>query len=235
MVTERREEIPLPKLFEAILPYQASVYVTVLNIIQCIAFGFLVIEVKDIVNKNEFGLISILRGVNTFVIILFVWYRYVAEFQYLWPMSFMDTIIPFLIGVVECMIIFSVNPNSVSMKYFVGYIMFLQFIAIWAYYYASKKRGREFTKRLYEAFYRHPQFAFHLVNFLKKYDRNHARNMSIALVFSSIFFIIAFFWPNAIWETIFSCTCIVTLLNRAFRHSFDAYVKKDSHLGPYFS
>ena len=98
MVTERREEIPLPKLFEAILPYQASVYVTVLNIIQCIAFGFLVIEVKDIVNKNEFGLISILRGVNTFVIILFVWYRYVAEFQYLWPMSFMDTIIPFLIG-----------------------------------------------------------------------------------------------------------------------------------------
>ncbi len=235
MITEKREEIPLPKLFEAILPYQASVYVTVLNIIQCIALAFLINEARDIIHKNELSLVFILRGANAFVIILFVWHRYIGEFQYLWPMSFIDTVIPFLIGATECVIVFSVNPNGVSMKYFVMYIMSLQCLAIWAYYYASRKRGKEFTQRLYEAFYGNPQFASYLVNFLKGYDRNHAKNMAIAFVFSSIFFGIALFWSNEIWETIFSSACIVTLLNRAFRHSFDASVKKNSHLAPYFS
>lgn len=235
MVTERREEIHLPKLFEAILPYQASVYVTALNIIQCIAFGLLIIEVRNIVHKNELSLISILRGANVLTIVLFVWHRYVSEFQYLWPMSFMDTVIPFLIGVAECIIVFSVNPNAVSMRYFVGYVILLQLLALWAYYYAYTKRGHKFTQRLYEAFYQRPQFASHLINFLKKYDRNHAKNMGMAFVFSLVFLIIAVVWPNEIFEVIFSCTCIAILLYRGFYHSFDAYVKQDNHLRPYFS
>ena len=87
MSTGTREKIPLPKLLDPITPYQASIYVTVLNIIQCIALAFLINEAKEIIEKREISLIFITRSAVALTIILVVWHRYVAESQYLWPMS----------------------------------------------------------------------------------------------------------------------------------------------------
>ena len=118
MVEERREEIPLTKILEAILPYQASIYVTVLNIIQCIALAFWINETRDIMIKNELSLVWALRSAVALVTIFIVWHRYVNEIQYLWRISWNDTLAPFFIGITECIIVFSTNPKTISFKKF---------------------------------------------------------------------------------------------------------------------
>ncbi len=106
MIDEKREEIPLTKLLEAVLPYQTGVYVTVLNIIQCIALAFWINEARDYITKEEFSLAWALRSAVALTMILVVWHRYINEIQYLWPISWNDTLAPFLIGVIECVIVF---------------------------------------------------------------------------------------------------------------------------------
>ncbi|MEK7665145.1 MAG: hypothetical protein AAB361_03315, partial [Patescibacteria group bacterium] len=62
MPTEAREKISLPKLLDPITPYQAGIYVTVLNIIQCIALAFLINEAKEVIIKKEVSLVFIMRS-----------------------------------------------------------------------------------------------------------------------------------------------------------------------------
>ena len=83
MVEEKIEKIPLPMLLEAILPYYAGIYVTVLNIIQCIALAFLINEAREIVAKGELSFLWILRSMVALTVILVIWHRYVCESQYL--------------------------------------------------------------------------------------------------------------------------------------------------------
>lgn len=233
MSTERK--IPLTKLSEAILPYQASVYVTVLNIIQCIAFGFLVIEGKSMADKDELNFVSSLRMAVAFTTILFIWHRYTADFQYLWPRSFADTMIPFSMGGSECVVVFMIDPKTASMGYFVASIMFVQMWAILAYFNAYLKRDKKFMHKLYEDFYQEPMFTSHLIEFLKKYDRDHAIRMAIAFLVSLMFYFVAEFWPSDMVETTFALVCVGTLYYRAFFHSFEICISKDSNLKSYFS
>lgn len=205
-----------------------------LNIIQCIAFGFLVIEVRDIFNKDAFSFPTALRGINSLVIILFIWHRYTTEFQYLWPMSFLDTVIPFAIGISECFVVFCINSREISLRHFILGIMLVQGTGMVAYSYAGLKRNKPFTQDLYEDFYDDPRFVSCLINFLKKYDEDHEARMRMALGFSLAFFVIAVAFPNAFVDVVFSLVCIALLAYRAFFHSFDECVKRDKDLGPYF-
>lgn len=232
MSPERK--IPLTKLSEAILPYQASVYVTVLNIIQCIAFGFLVIEGKDMASKDELNFVSSLRMAVVFTTILFIWHRYTTEFQYLWPRSFADTAIPFFMGAYECAVVFMVNPKTAPMSHFVISIIFVQMLAIFAYLNANMKRYKKFMRDLYEDFYQEPIFTSHLIEFLKRYNRDHAARMTIAFLVSLVFYFAAERWPSDIVETLFAVVCVGTLCYRAFFGSFETYVNKDPNLKPYF-
>lgn len=232
MSAERK--ISLTKLSEAILPYQASVYVTMLNIIQCIAFGFLIIEGKSMADKDELNFASSLRMAVVFTTILFIWHRYTVDFQYLWPRSFADTIIPFSMGVAECIAVFAVNSKVIFLHDFVGSIMFVQGWAILAYLNAYSKRDKKFMHRLYEDFYQELIFVSYLIDFLKRYNRDHATRMTTAFLGSLIFFVVATLWPSDVVEAIFAAMCMSTLLYRGFFHSFEISIKKDHNLNPYF-
>ncbi len=240
MATESKNKIPAPKLFEAVLSYYAGVYVTVLNIIQCIAFGFLVIGVKDMISERDMTPVTVIatafRVVATFTMILFVWHRYTTELQYLWPMSFWDTIIPFLIGGAECWVVFSVNAKAIFLSQFIGAIMMVQIFAVAAYLYTRLKRQKQFAQKLYEDFYNNTQFVSHLIAFLKKYDTDHAIRMAVAFVGSSTFLFAAIWWTDSIvMEIAFATVCIATLLFRGFHYSFDKELKRDVNLHSYFS
>ena len=235
MVAEQREEIPLTKLLEAILPYQSSIYVTVLNIIQCIALAFLINESKDIIIRDELSLAWALRSAVALAIILVIWHRYISESQYLWPMSWLDTLIPFSIGITECVIIFSTNTKTISLYGFVWSITILQILVTFAYGYAYSKRKMKVTEKLYQSVYvNRPQFVSNLLNFLRNYDRGNTRRIGFFLEISCVFIILIKFLPNNVYAILFPITYLIIMLQGEVFHGFYKSLKKDMLVGPYF-
>ena len=236
MAGETREEIPLTKLFETVLPYQANVYVTVLNIIQCIALAFWINEARDIIAKEELSLAWVLRSSVVLTIILVVWHRYVSELQYIWPITWIDTFAPFLIGIIECVIIFSINPKTMSLGGFTMSIIVLQFFVIVAYRNAYYKRKMKFTEKLYQSFYSdYPQFSFHLMNFLKGYDLWHYRVFTVFFGIYCVFLMIIILFSNDWNEIIFPIIFLGLLVQGEVFNNFQKALRKDKFVGPYFS
>lgn len=229
-----KEKIPLPKLMEAVLPYQAGIYVTVLNIIQCIALAFLINEVRGLAIRNEWGLYSMLRSALALVIILVVWYRYVAESQYLWPMSWLDTLIPFFIGITESAIVFCIDAEKVPLQIFIGSILFLQLLTMLAYGYAYLKRSLKITERLYEEFYKgFPKFAGYIVIFLKIYSWHSMKMMGYFLAQTAVFLVLVLVFPLEMFEMFFSMLCILTIVLGESLRGFHQFLWTDPVLGPY--
>lgn len=154
MVTERREGIPLTTLLASVLPDQSNVYITIISIIQCIALGFWVNEAKDIflLQEREFDWLLALRLYVALIIIFVVWHRYVGQIQYLWPISWYDTMTPFLMGIIECMIVFASNTRKLSLGDFIMSIVMFQVMSILAYIDAYLERKINITIRLYQDF-----------------------------------------------------------------------------------
>src|SRR3989338_562887 len=236
MTTERKEEIPQTKLLEAVLHYQTTVYVTVFNIIQCIALAFLINEVRDVLTKEEISFAWFLRSAVAFAIVLIVWHRYVSEFQYLWPISWADTLGPFLIGIIECVIIFSITPKVISLDWFISGMASFQFLVAIGYGHAYLRRIMAITEKLYQNFYSdYPQFASHLVSFLKDYDWWHFKVFIVALSTSVVLLGIVILFPGDWNEPIVSIFYLVGIIQGEVRNNFQKALRKDKLIGPYFS
>lgn len=235
MPTGAREEIPLPKLLDPITPYQASVYVTVLNIIQCIALAFLINEAKETIIKREVSLIFMARSIVALTIILVVWHRYVCESQYLWPMSWWDTLIPFSIGLTECVIVFLTN-DKVPLISFMATISITQGLAALAYKHAHHKRGIDITIDLYEDSYPGCRnFVSHLLGFLSDYDKKNEIRFAWLFILSLIFLIITLIRPFFLYELIFPAFYVVELIRGEIFGSFHRALSKDYYLRDYFT
>lgn len=235
MVTEKREQVPLPKLFEAVLPYQSTIYVTVLNIIQCIALGFWINEAKEIITKEAFTLAWASRSLVALGVILLIWHRYVSELQYLWPITWADTIFPFLIGLLESLLVFFTNSAATSLICFAWLVVFFQLIGSVAYRLAYWARSKEITERLYKEFYReYPQFAIHLINFLKNHDKYDSKYYLIYSGQSIFLIIVAFRFPNPYNEVILPGIYFGLIISGEVLANFQKSIKNDVFLGPYF-
>lgn len=235
MPIQEREKISLPKLLDPITPYQASVYVTVLNIIQCIALAFLINEIKDVVIKKEVNLIFVMRSGVALTIILVVWHRYVAESQYLWPMSWWDTAIPFSIGLAECAIVFLTN-DKIPLGYFMIFIAIIQIFAASAYWHAYYKRGLEITEDLYkDAYPGCRNFVSHLLGFLKDYDEQNKKRFIINSILSVIFIVMIVVRPFFLCELIFPAFYVVELVRGEVLGGFHSALSKDFFLRDYFT
>lgn len=235
MVDEKREEIPLTKLLEAVLPYQASVYVTVLNIIQCIALAFLINEAREYIVKEEFSLVWALRSAVALAMIFVIWHRYVSELQYLWPISWNDTFAPFLIGITECVMVFFTNPKTISLSEFVFSMMFLQFLAAFIYESTYRKRTMKITVKLYQTFYSDcPKFFSQLTNFLQNHDRWHLKIFAIYAGISLAFFVFIISFPSNLNEIIFPIVYLIELIGGEALGNFQRALRKDKFVGPYF-
>lgn len=248
MAQEPEKEIKPTKLLASVLPDQANIYVTLLSIIQCIALGFLAVEVKDTILKDvvvrvELGVgldiwLLIAWGLRSFValvVIFVVWHRYVSELQYTWPMNWLDTIIPFSMGVTEYVIIFFTNPKTMPLLGFVISIMVFEVVVLLAYVNARRKRNQKFIERLYKDFYEdHLQFASHFLDFVKKYAKDNLKSTLVIFAISLGFLVFMLRFPNLRQEIVFPVGCIVALLYREIFFGFDVSLKRDKSIGHYF-
>ncbi|MBI1866327.1 MAG: hypothetical protein HY005_03310 [Candidatus Staskawiczbacteria bacterium] len=230
------EKVPLPKLMEAVLSYQTGVYVTVLNIIQCIAFGFLVNELREIIIKNEFGFNCVFRTILAFAIILLIWHRYTEELQYLWQTSWFDTVGPFFIGIIECVIVFSVNDSKTPLIFFVIFVITLQLLALLAYIYAYQMRTQKATEKLYRDFYKdYPIFADYLIIFLKAYDRLSIKFMVIFTAQTSVFLLLVWIHLFEVYEVFFTLICVSNIITGERFRGFHKLLRTSSILGSCFT
>ncbi len=235
MTVSPQEEIPSTKLFEPVLPYQASVYVTVLNIIQCIALGFLILEAREVVIEEKMSFSWVLRSSVALGSILLIWHSYVSELQYLWPMTLLDTIMPFSIGITEVAIVFSTNPETASLDLFVGCIAVLQFTSSFAFGSAYLARTKEATKSLYRYFYLgYPQFAFHLTSFLKKKDRLGFLWFLISFGISLFFLFLTILLPFGWYEIAIPLFYLAALIQGEYFGNFQKNLRDDITIGHYF-
>lgn len=229
------EQVPWPKLMEAVLPYQTSVYVTVLNIIQCIALAFWINEVRDLVMKNELTSVGTLRFLVSLTIIFVVWHRYISELQYLWPISWGDTLLPFVLGIIECGIVFLHNPNTVSLSIFMLSFMVFELWTAFAYRHGYRKRVLKTTGRLYENVYSaYPQYATHLMRFLKDFYLWHFKVFLFASAISGIYLIFVTIFPGYWNEFIFPIILLAQMIQGEVVNNFQKALRKDKQLGLYF-
>lgn len=238
MATEPKEKIPLFKLLESVVSYEANVYANALNVVQGITLYFLILEGKSIIDANQINFVSVLRGITALIIMLVIWHSYVSEGQYFWAMSFMDTIFPFSVGIAECLIIFSINSATVPHARFIVFIMLLAFLAFLSYHNAHVKKQKNITKRLYESFYQDAQFVSDLLKFLKAHDSKNIVVMLVLLgasLFSLMFdvLVLKVLVPER-QGIVFLVSAIVALVYREVFHGFDVSLKQDKNLSPYF-
>lgn len=236
---EEREKLPPTKVLEAILSYHANVYVTVLNVIQCIALYLLATETRDILVKEdlpeELVLPWILRSLVALVMILVVWHRYVCESQYLWPMSWQDTLTPFFMGITEFTIIFFANPQKTPLPWFALTIVIFEVIVALAYFNAYLKRKSPFTERLYQDFYSHyPQYATDFLAFMRQYAWDNIKNMGWVFLLSLAFMLVIVLFPVYRQEITFPIGCIAVLLYREILYGFDRSIRNDKSIGHHF-
>ncbi|MDP3883139.1 MAG: hypothetical protein Q8Q48_03740 [Candidatus Staskawiczbacteria bacterium] len=234
MAQSETEKIPLSKLLEAITPYQAGIYVTVLNIIQCIALAFLINEVREATTKGELCLVLVVRSAVALTIILVIWHRYVCESQYLWPMSWWDTIIPFSMGICECAIVFSASAK-VPLFWFLLFIAFVEVLGAFAYWHAYAKRSLDITKKLYQSSYAdYPRFVLYLSEFLIDYDlRNMVRFVALCLL-SFVFVALVWIHNFFAYELVFPMFYVFELFRGEISDSFHRAMMSDLFLSHYF-
>lgn len=236
MVEETREDVLLPKLMEAVLPYQTSVYVTVLNIIQCIALAFWINEARDVVTKEELTTVCGLRLSVALTVIFVVWHRYISELQYLWPISWGDTLIPFFLGIIECVVVFSHDEKTVSLGIFIFLLMIMEAGAAFAYGYGYRKRKKEQTEKLYQSVYvNYPQFAFHLIRFLNDFYRWYFKIFLFSVAMSLVYIIFVAAFPHHYNEVVFPVIFLVQMIQGEVLNNFQRALQKDKSLGHYFS
>lgn len=234
MTSQPREEIPLTKLLEAILPYQVSIYVTVLNIIQCITLAFLINEVRVVSQSEGMSLHYALRATAVLALILVIWHRYISESQYLWPMSWLDTIGPFSMGIIECTVVFSTN-EKVPLHWFIGSMMGIQCIATISYSSAYFERRRPILEKLYSEIYAdYPEFTKELTRFLKDYDRWHIRVFAISAVLSFMFFLITFVFSTYWLEIFIPGFYLAQLVWGDIANNFQKALREDEFIGHHF-
>ena len=237
---KKEEIIPITLLYEPILPGNMSIYVTVLNIIQCIALAFILNEFNLVITgQKEFIWILPLRSATALLIILVVWHSYVTESFYLWPIGWLDTLIPFFIGIAECIIVFFIKPgkqiDSETFGFFVFFISFVQFFGAIAYLNAFYKRNKDETKKLYRSVYSvAPNFAEYLLELLNSFD---LKNIIVLLFCAFITFLFVFLtvWYRPFLEIAFFLIFITEIIAWKAFLDLPYSLRKDKQTGPYFS
>ncbi|MEK7664728.1 MAG: hypothetical protein AAB361_01145 [Patescibacteria group bacterium] len=234
------ETYPLILLYEPILPGHMSIYVTVLNIIQCIALAFILNEFNLIITgQKEFVWILPLRSAIALLIILVIWHSYVTESFYLWPIGWADTIIPFFIGIAECMVVFFVKPdaqkNNITFGFFVLFISFVQILGAMAYYNALYKRNNKETQKLYRSVYSMvPNFSENLLKILNDFDSKNIIVLLVCALVSFVFACLAVQYKSFL-EIVFFLIFITEIIIWKAMLDLPRFLRKDKQVGPYFS
>jgi hypothetical protein len=108
----------------------ATIYVTLISIIQATVFGYLIAIFYE--HYNDLKPLDILIFATTFLIIVIIWNQYIlasTAFRYI-PRLFPDSILPFLLGFIETLVINQIFSQLYLWCYSVALMMFIGWLAV---------------------------------------------------------------------------------------------------------
>lgn len=122
---------PSGALLSALQGSFSSTYLTLTSIIQGVTLGYLVVVVDD--EKGRFGPAHWLLVATTFLIIVAAWHEYMMAVTVLtWVAGLRDSLIPFLLGGSELMLVLSLrHPEELEWSFLAAAIV--SFVALIAF------------------------------------------------------------------------------------------------------
>jgi hypothetical protein len=97
-------KIGLSRLIKTVPASFSSFYLTLVCLIQGVALGLLATKIPDFL--STFNLIGLFYALLTFIVVVVVWHEYVlAAQEFWWEITWWDSIIPFLLGMGEYLMI----------------------------------------------------------------------------------------------------------------------------------
>jgi hypothetical protein len=105
--------------YEAVAPYFASSYMTLISIVQSISLYVLLDKnFEKIYRFNKTDWWMAWESLITLFVISIIWHRYVAHTQYLaWPLKMIDTLIPLGFGILQYNLIISCGEGPFIFSY----------------------------------------------------------------------------------------------------------------------
>ena len=113
------------------LETQRSFYLTLISMIQSLAFGYLLttISMKDLLTPAY-----CLQVLSTFLVILLVWHEYaIGTMLYVWLIDFWDSLIPFLFGVTQFSLISALKAQDWSPSVWFFSLAAFAALSFWAF------------------------------------------------------------------------------------------------------
>ena len=230
--SEGSEKLESLDIYNPILPHQTNIYFTVLNVIQAIAFGFLLLKSAALV--DEFSWSFFFRAVLVSIIIVIVWHRYATESQFLWPLTWMDTLIPFWIGAISFFCVFSAD-SKISLSFFLFFIVVIELSAIAAYWNALRQRQRKNTQHIYLLFFQEkPEIGKRLILVLISFDYQNILWFLFLVVCSIVLLVLSSVYYHNWYEVVFPLVLAVLLIIGETRIRIQKHMAKDPVLKLYF-
>ena len=136
------ENINHSKLYKKMLKLHGSSYLSLMSIVQGVAFGFLALQVYE--NFRDYGLVAWILTISTFLIIIFTWNEYVIEIAiFKWVPNLIDASIPFLLSASEIGLVATIKENYQDWYFAFAIFCFFAFIAFYNMSYRAQKSSSE--------------------------------------------------------------------------------------------
>jgi hypothetical protein len=125
------------KLYNHIIDSFPTYYMTLMSILQATALSYLIVSMKggiiDDLFKGTIDPLNIVMFLNATLVIIEIWYEYMmGALAYRWTPTLLDTLIPFLLGFSEFLLIISIDYKS-QLSWYLSMAM-VCFVSMFAYY-----------------------------------------------------------------------------------------------------
>jgi hypothetical protein len=133
----------------------ATIYLTLLSIIQGVALAVLFSKVDSLVSRHAFHAPQAIMAIGIFLVIVAVWNQYqMGVMLYTWTASIVDAIIPFTLGVTEFWMVSGLDRGASAVLFADGLLLALGFAAFeYQYYQVRRTTGTgAFVHRLNRSF-----------------------------------------------------------------------------------
>lgn len=95
-----------------IIDFFPSYYMTLISVIQATTLGYLLLILSNVLTRKTFNISHSLPLFLSFLVIIEIWYEYVMGSASLrWVPHMLDSTIPFLLGLTQFLMIFSVKSG----------------------------------------------------------------------------------------------------------------------------
>lgn len=227
---------PYKQQFEAVAPYFASSYTTLVSIVQSISLYTLLDKNFDKALNN---LTVAWESLITLLVICIIWHRYIAHTQYLaWRLKPMDTLIPLTFGILQFFMVISCDKYDLatfsygfSLIFLLGWIAYINaihrfrekessaHILLWSIKktfcighqeYETGTFGTLFTRHFLADSYNYEE-EIDIKSFLNKiinYEETSLQLMFFVFALGIVCTFVNYYWSGFFWIKILSLLCL---------------------------